>query len=100
VWPHEDQVVELRQYTLHAGRRDELIELFEREFIETQEALGMRVIGQFRDLDDSDVLPLRPACRVRAWPRGSGHLPARPHHPPASSTRQSFTFAKRLRRHS
>jgi hypothetical protein len=50
----EDGVVELRQYTLHAGRRDELIELFEREFIETQEALGMRVIGQFRDLDNPD----------------------------------------------
>jgi NIPSNAP len=54
VWPHEDQVVELRQYRLHAGRRDELITLFEREFIETQEALGMRVIGQFRDLDNPD----------------------------------------------
>ncbi|MGH3242802.1 MAG: NIPSNAP family protein, partial [Spirillospora sp.] len=45
-------VVELRQYTLHPGGRDVLIELFEREFIETQEALGMRVIGQFRDVAD------------------------------------------------
>jgi NIPSNAP len=53
VWP-EDQVVELRQYTLHAGRRDELIALFEREFIEPQEALGLHVIGQFRDLDADD----------------------------------------------
>jgi hypothetical protein len=52
VLPHEDGVVELRQYTLHPGRRDELIALFEREFIETQEALGLHVIGQFRDLDD------------------------------------------------
>lgn len=52
--PAEDSVVELRQYTLHAGRRDELIALFEREFIEPQEALGMRVIGQFRDLDAPD----------------------------------------------
>jgi NIPSNAP len=51
---HEDQVVELRQYTLHPGRRDELITLFEREFIETQEALGLHVIGQFRDLDKPD----------------------------------------------
>ena len=47
-------VVELRQYTLHPGRRDTLIELFDREFVETQEAVGMRVIGQFRDLDDAD----------------------------------------------
>jgi NIPSNAP len=54
VLAHEDGVVELRQYTLHAGRRDELIDLFEREFIETQEAVGMRVIGPFRDLDADD----------------------------------------------
>ena len=47
-------VVELRQYTLHPGRRDDLIELFDREFVETQEACGMVVIGQFRDLDDPD----------------------------------------------
>ena len=45
-------VVELRQYTLHPGARDVLIRLFDREFVETQEAVGMSVIGQFRDLDD------------------------------------------------
>jgi hypothetical protein len=44
-------ILELRQYLLHRGRRDELIELFDREFVETQEALGIRVIGQFRDVD-------------------------------------------------
>jgi len=42
------RVVELRQYTLHPGKRDVLIELFEHEFIETHEALKMRIIGQFR----------------------------------------------------
>jgi quinol monooxygenase YgiN len=47
-------VVELRQYTLHPGRRDTLVDLFEREFLETQEAAGMRVLGQFRDLDGPD----------------------------------------------
>jgi hypothetical protein len=47
-------VVELRQYTLHPGRRDALIALFEREFLETQEAQGMTVPGQFRDLDAPD----------------------------------------------
>lgn len=47
-------VVELRQYTLHPGRRDTLIELFEREFVESQEVCGMRLLGQFRDLDDPD----------------------------------------------
>ena len=52
--PHLEQVpamVELRQYLLHRRRRDELIELFDREFVDTQEALGIRVIGQFRDID-------------------------------------------------
>lgn len=42
-------VLELRQYTLHPGRRDELIDLFEREFIEPQEAAGITLIGLFRD---------------------------------------------------
>ncbi|SNY73893.1 NIPSNAP family protein [Paractinoplanes atraurantiacus] len=47
-------IVELRQYSLRPGRRDDLIALFDREFVHTQEAAGMRVIGQFRDLDDPD----------------------------------------------
>jgi hypothetical protein len=47
-------VVELRQYTLYAGRRDTLIELFDREFVIPQERLGLRLLGQFRDLDDPD----------------------------------------------
>lgn len=49
-----DAVYELRRYTLHPGRRDELIELFDREFVESQEELGATVAGQFRDLDDPD----------------------------------------------
>src|SRR6478736_8621995 len=44
-------VVELRQYTLHPGKRDVLIDLFDREFVETQEEVGIKIIGQFRDLD-------------------------------------------------
>ncbi|QBD75233.1 NIPSNAP family containing protein [Ktedonosporobacter rubrisoli] len=47
-------IVELRQYTLHSGQRDVLIELFEREFIESQEAVGAIPIGQFRDLEKPD----------------------------------------------
>jgi hypothetical protein len=47
-------IVELRQYTLHPGKRDVLIDLFDREFVESQEAVGMRIIGQFRDLDNPD----------------------------------------------
>src|SRR5436190_5180476 len=45
-------IVELRQYTLHPGKRDVLIDLFDREFIEPQEAIRIKVIGQFRDVDD------------------------------------------------
>jgi hypothetical protein len=47
-------VIELRQYTLHPGQRDRLITLFEREFVETQEAVGMQVLGTFTDLDRPD----------------------------------------------
>ena len=47
-------VVELRQYTLRGGRREDLINLFEREFIESQETLGLHVLGIFTDLDDPD----------------------------------------------
>jgi hypothetical protein len=61
-------VMELRQYTLHPGRRDALIELFDREFVETQEVCGMRVIGQFRDLDDPDRF---------VWLRGFASMDAR-----------------------
>lgn len=47
-------VLELRQYTLHPGKRDVLIDLFEREFVESQEALGMHLVGQFRDAEKPD----------------------------------------------
>ena len=47
-------VIELRQYLMKPGQRDVLIELFEREFVESQEALGMTLIGQYRDLDAPD----------------------------------------------
>jgi NIPSNAP protein len=37
---------------LHPGKRESLIDLFERELIESQEAVGIAVIGHFRDLAD------------------------------------------------
>jgi NIPSNAP len=49
--PSEWPIAELRQYTLHAGARDVLIKLFESEFVESQEAVGMKIVGTFRDLD-------------------------------------------------
>ena len=45
-------IVELRQYTLHPGKRDVLIDMFDAHFVEPQESAGIDVIGQFRDLDD------------------------------------------------
>lgn len=47
-------IVELRQYTMYPGKRDELISLFEDRFIESQEATGMRIAATFRDLADPD----------------------------------------------
>ena len=47
-------IVELRQYLLRDGQREALIDLFDREFVESQEELGMAVLGQFRDLDRPD----------------------------------------------
>ena len=61
-------VVELRQYTLKPGRRDELVALFDREFVEAQEAVGMKVLGQFRDLDVPDRF---------VWLRGFAGMAAR-----------------------
>jgi hypothetical protein len=45
-----------------------LIELFDREFVETQEAVGMQIIGQFYDLDDPDQF---------VWLRGFNEMSAR-----------------------
>jgi hypothetical protein len=61
-------IIELRQYTLHPGKRHLLIDLFDREFIESQEVLGMKIIGQFRDVD----------CRNRfVWLRGFHDMSSR-----------------------
>jgi quinol monooxygenase YgiN len=66
--PAACSVVELRRYRLHPGRRDELIALFDRELVETQEAVGMRVIGQFRDPGAPDDF---------VWLRGFADMAAR-----------------------
>ena len=45
-------VVELRQYTMQPDGRDKLFGMFEKHFVMGQEASGMRILGQFRDLQD------------------------------------------------
>jgi hypothetical protein len=61
-------IFELRQYLLHPGQRETLIELFDREFVENQEAVGMWVVGQFRDVDRPDRF---------VWVRGFRDMTAR-----------------------
>jgi len=61
-------IIDLRQYTLYPGTRDRFIELFDREFVETQEAAGMRIIGQFRELGDPNRF---------VWMRGFRNMSAR-----------------------
>jgi hypothetical protein len=52
--PSDHPVLELRQYKLVTGAQDAFISLFDKEFVETQEALGMRLVGQFHDHDRPD----------------------------------------------
>lgn len=61
-------IVELRQYTHHPGRRDELIALFEAKFVDAQAAVGMPVIASFRDANDPDRF---------VWLRGFPNMDAR-----------------------
>ena len=67
---HADLFSHRGAQAVHAspGRRDDLIELFDREFVETQEAVGIQVIGQFRDLDDPNRF---------VWLRGFNDMSAR-----------------------
>ena len=68
-------VVELRQYTMQPGGRDQLIGMFEDRFVAGQEASGMRILGQFRDTRDPNRF---------VWMRGFRDMPAR------ASALQSF----------
>jgi hypothetical protein len=61
-------IVELRQYRLKPGRRDALIQIFERHFVEPQEAAGMTLVGQFRDRRRPDRF---------VWLRAFPDMPAR-----------------------
>ena len=41
-----DTIFELRQYVLKPGQRDVLVDVFDDNFVEGQEAAGIRIIGQ------------------------------------------------------
>ena len=55
--------LQLRQYLLRPGRREDLVALFDRELAAPQEAEGMYVVGRFRDLDRPDHF-----VRLRGFP--------------------------------
>lgn len=61
-------IIDLRQYTLYPGTRDDFVNLFDGQFVETQEACGMTLIGQFRDLGDPNKF---------VWMRGFDSLTSR-----------------------
>lgn len=61
-------IVELRRYALRPGQREVLVKLFEERFIESQEALGLNLLGQFSDLDDPNSF---------VWLRGFADMPSR-----------------------
>lgn len=62
-------VIELRQYELVPRQREVLLGLFEDRFVESQEDLGMAVLGHFRDLDTPDRF---------VWLRGFPDMQTRP----------------------
>ncbi len=70
-------VVELRHYTLRAGAREVFVRLFDSRFVESQEATGMRLIAQFRDVDSPDTF---------TWLRGFPDMPSR------AASLQAFYF--------
>lgn len=62
------RILELRRYLLRPRQRDPLIELFDRHFVESQEELGIRVVGQFRVREQPDCF---------LWIRGFPDMPSR-----------------------
>jgi hypothetical protein len=62
------EVVELRQYKLVEGQRDAFVALFDDQFVDSQEVLSMRLVGQFRDHDADDRF---------TWIRGFRDMAAR-----------------------
>lgn len=62
--------IELRRYVMQPGRRDDLIDLFEREFIESQEECGMTPIGHFRDHEHPDTF-----LWLRGFPKAEDRKP-------------------------
>ncbi len=63
-------IVELRRYTFRPNQRDAFVDLFEERFIESQEAVGARVLGTFCVAGRPDTL---------VWLRAFQHMEGRKH---------------------
>jgi quinol monooxygenase YgiN len=61
-------IFELRQYTVKGGTRAAFTQLFEEQFVTSQDEVGSHVRAVFRDLDDPDRF---------VWIRGFADMPAR-----------------------
>lgn len=86
-----DTVFELRRYTLKPGAREALIEVFDTHLVETQEAVGMSVLCQFRDPAAPDQFVwfrgfADQAARTRALPAFYGGPVWAQHGPAANET--------------
>jgi len=62
------KVLELRNYLVRHNRRDEFIDLFEDNFVQSQNILGGYILGQYRVKDANDNF---------FWMRGFRDMPAR-----------------------
>ncbi|MGH3739073.1 MAG: NIPSNAP family protein [Micromonosporaceae bacterium] len=48
-------VIELRIYTIHEGKRDEFVKLYDEVLLPAQRKYGMNILGQFTSLDDDNT---------------------------------------------
>lgn len=86
-----DTVFELRRYVLKPGARETLIRVFDTHLVETQEAVGMSVVCQFRDPAAPDQFVWfrgfpDQAARTRALPAFYGGPVWAEHGPAADET--------------
>ncbi|MBM6404788.1 NIPSNAP family protein [Phycicoccus sp. CSK15P-2] len=97
-------LLELRQYLLREGRLEDLLDVFETSLVEPQEECGMRVVGQFRDVDHPRrFVWLRgfadPAARAEALAAFYGGPVWARHADRANATMVTFDDVLQLRRH-
>jgi hypothetical protein len=48
-------LLEIRQYTLHPGKRPEFVAWFEEEVVPAMEAAGLTILGSFESIEDENV---------------------------------------------